>query len=113
MRTLRPTPLWLMLCPFLLAGCIGNGDPPPVPRIPAAGRFGPLSPDGPQVSGQNQAQQQPDNPPAPGSLILPSKYMLMAPASNGNPDRPPRVRPVAVPQGVPVGQDPHLPPRAP
>jgi hypothetical protein len=91
-----------------LAGCFDKSDPPPIPKLPAPGRFAAPDPAAPKTVGQNTGQK-PDNAP-PGAFILPSKYMLMTPANGGNPDRPPSYRPVAVPQGVPAGQDARQPP---
>jgi hypothetical protein len=92
-----------LLCPLCLAGCVGNSDPPPIPKLPAPGRFAAPGPEAAQTIGHNAGR--PDGPVPPGAFFLPSKYMLMTPANSGNPDRPPNYRPVAVPQGVPATRD--------
>jgi hypothetical protein len=107
-RTLRPTPLWLLLCPFLVAGCIGNSDPPPIPKVPAPGRLAPPTPTGPQVAGEDTSPKPASAQPA-GGFLLPSKYMLMTPPNVEHPERPAQYRPMPVPQGVPVGKAGQLP----
>jgi hypothetical protein len=93
-----------LLCPLVLAGCIGNADPPAVPRIPAPARLVPPTPADPQVAGEGSAQQKPVHAPPQGGFLLPSKYMLMTPPGTGQPNRPPQYRAVPMPQGVSVGQ---------
>ena len=105
-RTPQPTLWWLLLCPLLLAGCVGNADPPPVPRIPAPARLLPPIPVGPHVVGEGTAKKPVTAPPQGGGFLLPSKYMLMTPPNNSYPDRPPQYRAVPMPQGVNVVQEP-------
>ncbi len=107
MRTPQPTPWWLLLGPFVLAGCVGNSDPPPVPRLPAPARLMPPAADGSQVAGEGAAQKPVNAPPQGGGFLLPSKYMLMTPPNSNYPDRPPQYRPVPMPQGVTVVHEPH------
>jgi hypothetical protein len=105
-RMPRPTPLWLLLCPLWLTGCIGDRDSAPVPQRPATARAVPPNAAGPaQVVGHDKGPNPADNAASQGGFLLPSKYMLMAPPSGGSPNRPPHVRTVPVPQGVPFVQE--------